>query len=379
MKIGLLGMGTIGSGVFEISQALEGVECKKVLEKRFQAEYITDNIEEIVKDPEIELVVETMGGLHPAYEFAVQVLENKKHFVTANKLLVSAYGVELTALAKQNGVGFLYGAACGGGIAYLANLEIARGIDRITSLGGILNGTTNFILDNMQSKGLDYAQVLAEAQALGYAERDPSSDVDGLDTQRKLILACSVGFDAYIKPEQIPTFGISAVLAGDIAWAKANKLVLRLCACAERDSENNLSAFVEPTLVAANAPEAAILMNVNYAWYKGENYGLMSYTGQGAGKLPTAANVLRDVKSISAGHRFMTSESCSPAVPDNSKAKHAYYARVAAGAAFPAKWISKKETAGEWDIYETLPVSVAEMHAFMQDKPGAFFAGIQQA
>ena len=230
MKIGLLGMGTIGSGVFEISQNLSGVECKKVLEKRFQAEYITDNIEGIVKDPEIELVVETMGGLHPAYEFAVHVLENKKHFVTANKLLVSVYGPELTALAKANGVGFLYGAACGGGIAYLANLEIARGIDRITSLGGILNGTTNYILDSMQSKGMDYAQALSEAQALGYAERDPSSDVDGLDTQRKLILSCAVGFDSYIKPEDIPTFGIRNVRSEDIAWGKEHSMVLRLCA-----------------------------------------------------------------------------------------------------------------------------------------------------
>jgi len=378
MKIGLLGMGTIGSGVFEIANSLQGVECKKVLEKRFQAEYITDNIEDIVKDPEISLVVETMGGLHPAYEFAVQVLENKKHFVTANKLLVSVYGPELTALAKANGVGFLYGAACGGGIAYLANLEIARGIDRITALGGILNGTTNYILDSMQSLNVDYAQALSEAQALGYAERDPSSDVDGLDTQRKLILACSVGFDVYLKPEDIPTFGISAVLSADIEWAKANGKVLRLCACAERNADNAVSAYVEPTLVAANAPEAAILSNVNYAWYKGESYGLMSYIGQGAGKLPTAANVLRDVKSIDAGHRFMTSECCAEAKPDNSAASHAYYVRIAKGEAFPAEWIAKQSACGEWDVYETLPVSVEAMHAFIADKKNAFIAGIQK-
>ena len=229
MMIGLLGMGTIGSGVFEIAQGLEGVRVKKVLERRFQAEYITDNIEEIVSDPEIKLVVETMGGLHPAYEFAAQAISHGKHFVTANKLLVSAYGPELTKLAKENGVAFLYGAACGGGIAYLANLEIARGIDRITALGGILNGTTNYILDSMQSRNMDYAQALSEAQALGYAERDPSSDVDGLDTMRKLILACAVGFDAYVKPEEIPTFGISAVLPADIAYARAHGLTLRLC------------------------------------------------------------------------------------------------------------------------------------------------------
>ena len=379
MKIGLLGMGTIGSGVFEIARNLSGVECKKVLEKRFQAEYITDNIEEIVKDDEIQLVVETMGGLHPAYEFAVQALENKKHFVTANKLLVSVYGPELTALAKANGVGFLYGAACGGGIAYLANLEIARGIDRITALGGILNGTTNFILDNMTASGMDYADALAQAQALGYAERDPSSDVDGLDTQRKLILSCAVGFDSYIQPEDIPTFGIRNVRSEDIAWAREHGMVLRLCAAAQRNAENAVSAYVEPTLVNANAPEAAILKNVNYAWYEGECYGLMSYIGQGAGKLPTAANVLRDVKSISAGHRFMTGENCREITPDNETAQHRYYVRMAKGEMLPQQWIEKIETIGEWDVFTTGPVSVQDMHAFMADKKDAFFAGIRKA
>ena len=379
MKIGLLGMGTIGSGVFEIAQKLDGVEVKKVLEKRFQADYITDKIEDITTDPEIELVVETMGGLHPASEFASEVLKNGKHFVTANKLLVSAYGEELTALAHEKGVAFLYGAACGGGIAYLANLKIAREIDRITALGGILNGTTNYILDSMQSKNMDYAQALSEAQALGYAERDPSSDVDGLDTQRKLILACSVGFDAYLKPEDIPTQGISAVKMADVAYARTHGLVIRLCARAERNDQGAISAYVEPTLVDANSPEAAILVNVNYAWYSGESYGLMSYTGQGAGKLPTAANVLRDVRSVAAGHRYMTSERCVAAHPDNASARHAYYLRVPAGAELPAAWAAEKRSCGAWDIYEVKDAPVAEMHALAARIPGAFFAGIQEA
>ena len=379
MTIGLLGMGTIGSGVFEIAQGLEGVQVKKVLEKRFQADYITDNIEEIVSDPEIELVVETMGGLHPAYEFAAQALSNGKHFVTANKLLVSVYGAELTKLAKEKGVAFLYGAACGGGIAYLANLEIARNIDRIVALGGILNGTTNYILDSMQSRDMDYAQALSEAQALGYAERDPSSDVDGLDTMRKLILACGVGFDAYVAPEEIPTFGISAVLPMDVEQARAKGRVLRLCAFARRAQDGALSAFVEPTLVCASSPEAAILKNVNYAWYQGESYGLMSYTGQGAGKLPTAANVMRDVRSVAAGHRYMTSERCAAAHPDNASARHAYYLRMPAGAELPAAWAAEKRSCGAWDIYEVKDAPVAEMHALAARIPGAFFAGIQEA
>ena len=379
MTIGLLGMGTIGSGVFEIAQGLEGVHVKKVLEKRFQAEYITDNIEEIVNDPEIELVVETMGGLHPAYEFASQALSHGKHFVTANKLLVSVYGPELTKLAKEKGVAFLYGAACGGGIAYLANLEIARNIDRIVALGGILNGTTNYILDSMQARDMDYARALSEAQALGYAERDPSSDVDGLDTMRKLILACAVGFDAYVAPEEIPTFGISAVLPMDVEQARAKGRVLRLCAFARRAEDGALSAYVEPTLVCAFAPEAAILKNVNYAWYQGESYGLMSYTGQGAGKLPTAANVLRDVRSVAAGHRYMTGEACAEAHPDNASARHAYYLRVPAGAEIPAEWAAEKQSDGAWDIYEVKGAPVADMHALAAQIPGAFFAGIQEA
>ncbi len=379
MKIALLGMGTIGTGVYEIAQSLPDVEVKWVLEKRFQAEYITDDMNVILSDPEIELVVETMGGLHPAYEFASQALASGRHFVTANKLLVSAYGVELTKLAREKGVAFLYGAACGGGIAYLANLTIARGIDRITALGGILNGTTNYILDAMQTKGSDYAAVLAEAQSLGYAERDPSSDVDGLDTQRKLILASAVGFDRWFKPEDIPTRGIASVLPLDVTWAKTHGLVIRLCARAERSADGKVSACVEPTLVDRHAPEAAILSNVNYAWYEGEKYGLMSYIGQGAGKDPTAANVLRDVRSVSAGHRYMTSETCVPGVPDNASAVERYYLRVPAGTAIPEDWVQLPIHSGEWDVYETNPVPVAEMHARMAEIKSAFFAGIRRA
>lgn len=376
MNIGLLGMGTIGSGVFEIAQKLDGICVKKVLECRFQAEYITDSIDEIVNDPEIALVVETMGGLHPAYEFAVKALSHGKHFVTANKLLVSAYCAELTALAREKGVSFLYGAACGGGIAYLANLEIAREIDRIQALGGILNGTTNFILDSMQSGDMDYSAALARAQELGYAERDPSSDVDGLDTMRKLILSCAVGFDAYLQPKDIPTFGIRNVRPEDIAWARRQGRVLRLCARAQRDVEGRLSAFVEPELVPAESPEAAILRNVNYAWYAGENYGLMSYTGQGAGKLPTAANVLRDVCSAGAGHRSMTSERCAPVHPDNSAARHSYYLRLPRGERLPEGWNIAQEDCGDWLQYRTRPLSVDEMHSFAASHSDAFFAGI---
>ena len=195
---------------------------------------------------------------------------------------------------------------------------------------------------------------------------------------RKLILACGVGFDAYVAPEEIPTFGISAVLPMDVEQARAKGRVLRLCAFARRAEDGALSAYVEPTLVCASAPEAAILKNVNYAWYQGESYGLMSYTGQGAGKLPTAANVLRDVQSVSAGARYMTSEACRAVQPDNSAARHPYYIRIADAGAIPAEWIARSEAIDGESCIETVPVSVQEMHNLMANHRDAFFAGLQR-
>ena len=179
MKIGLLGMGTVGGGVRELAERLPDVKIARILERVPTRPEMTNHIEDILRDDSISLIVETMGGLHPAYEFAVQSLESGRHFVTANKLLVSAYGRELQALARRRGVGFLFGAACGGGIPYLSNLAAAREGDHILRVGGILNGTTNYMLDAMQTRGLDYAAALREAQALGYAEQDPTSDVEG--------------------------------------------------------------------------------------------------------------------------------------------------------------------------------------------------------
>lgn len=377
MKIGLLGMGTVGSGVYELCARCADMQVVRVLEKRFTAPYITQNIADITGDPAIDVVVETMGGLHPAYEFAVDALKNRKHFVTANKLLVSTYGEELTALAKENGCAFLYGAACGGGIAFLHNLAIARETDRVTKLGGILNGTTNFILDAMQSRDTDYATVLKEAQALGYAEADPSSDVDGLDTMRKLVLGCLVGLSKRVQPGDIPVLGISQILPQDIAWAKSHGYALRLCAFASRLADG-ISAYVEPTLVANNAPESTVLKNVNFAWYEAEGCGRMCYIGQGAGKLPTAANVLRDLYAVREGARCMTDECCTPAVPDNTAAGHSYYLRLPLTALLPAEWINDKTQDDTWQYILTAPLSVQVMHACVAQYPGAFAAGIQK-
>ncbi len=377
MIIALLGMGTIGSGVVEIAEKTDDIKLKRILDIRVTRPDMTTDFGDIINDPEIELVVETMGGLHPAYEFAKAVVESGRHFVTANKYLVSEYGAELGAIARKNGCAFLYSAACGGGIPYLTNLGLARSIDAIDALGGILNGTTNFILDAMQRRDMDYEQALREAQQLGYAERDPSSDVDGLDTMRKLILACGVGFDAIIASNDIPTAGIASIRKHDIGYANLRNSAIRLCAYGERCGDSVI-AYVEPTVVPQNAPESAILSNINYAWYRGACSGLMSFSGQGAGKLPTATNIIRDVCAVIAGRRSMTAPACAPAKVNNASAAHPYYIRLPITINAPKEWIASCAVDDHYQYIETVPVSVSDVHAFMADQKDSFFAGIRK-
>ena len=377
MVIALLGMGVVGSGVVEIAECTDGIQIKKILATRVRRPDMTADFADIISDSEIELIAEAMGGLHPAYEYAKAALESGRHFVTANKLLVCEYGAELCAVAREHGCAFLYSAACGGGIPFLTNLNLARGFDTIEALGGILNGTTNFILDSMQQRNMDYAEALAEAQHLGYAERNPASDVDGLDTMRKLVLACGVGFDARIAANDIPTAGIASIRAQDIAYAKSRGMSFRLCAYADR-RDDCISAYVEPAMLAQSAPESAILKNVNYAWYRGACSGMMSFSGQGAGKLPTATNVIRDVRAVIAGKRYMTSPACAPAQVCNDSAFHPYYLRIPLMDRAPDYWIANRAVDDHHQYIETIPVSVSDMHAFMKGKKDSFFAGIRK-
>ena len=182
MRVAVLGFGTVGVGVYEMLQRAEGLEAGPVLVRpgKDDAPFKVTSIEQITGDPSVDAVAEVMGGVEPAYTYAAAVLRAGKHFVTSNKALVAAKGVELQAAAREAGVAFLFSAACGGGVPFLHNLAIASESDKILSLGGILNGTTNFMLDAMQSEGKDYGDVLRQAQALGYAEADPTADVEGI-------------------------------------------------------------------------------------------------------------------------------------------------------------------------------------------------------
>ena len=199
-------------------------------------EVVTFNADDILNDPEIDTVVEVMGGLHPAYEYVSAALARGKNVVTANKALIAAYYTELTALAREKGAALRCTAAVGGGIPWLTNLERVKRLDTVGAVGGIMNGTTNFIMDAMHKAPVDFPTILKEAQDLGYAEADPSADIDGDDIRRKLCISANIAFDAALEETAIPTFGIRTVTAADIAAFRAHgfacKLLARAAACA---------------------------------------------------------------------------------------------------------------------------------------------------
>ena len=380
MKVSVLGYGTVGVGVCEMIEKAEGLELVSVLVRPGKADkpFKVTSIDEIVNDPEVEAVVEVMGGVEPAYSFVSAALAAGKHAVTSNKALVAAKGPELAKLAAAKGVGFLFSAACGGAVPFLHNLALAVESDRILSLGGILNGTTNFMLDSMQRAGMDYADALKQAQALGYAEADPTADVSGLDALRKIMLACAVAYDK-LPCEGFCLEGIESVTAADVKHFQSKGLVLRLLVRGGMEGDK-LYAFVQPALLSASSPEASVLKNFNMAKYRGENAGDIVLIGQGAGRYPTASAVVRDLSDIVHGRRVMMKESCERAAADNSAVSCRYYVRVDAAFADMLP-LSEKEFEGDLCRGLSEAVPVTEMHALakaLREKGASlFFAAME--
>ncbi len=363
MKVSVLGYGTVGVGVCSMLEAAEGMELRKVLVRPGKADkpFKVCSIEEICADEETEAVVEVMGGVEPAFSFLSAALRAGKHAVTSNKALVAAKGPELAKLAKENGVGFLFSAACGGAVPFLHNLALAVESDRILSVGGILNGTTNFMLDSMQRRGMDYGEALKEAQALGYAEADPTADVSGLDALRKIMLACAVAYNK-LPCEGFSLEGIESVTAADVRHFQSKGLVLRLLVSGGMSEDGRICAYVQPCLLDSSSPEASVLKNFNMAKYRGENSGDIILIGQGAGRYPTASAVLRDLSDLTHGRREMMKDSCERVAADNSFCTCRYYVRLGAGSA-DALPFAEKERDGELVRGVTERVPVSEMHA----------------
>lgn len=382
MKVAVLGYGTVGKGVFEMLTEARGLEQGPVLVRQGKMREIfqTDSMERILMDGSIGAVVETMGGEEPAFAYVSAALRAGKHVVTANKALVAAHGLELARLARENGAALLFSAACGGGVPFLHNLSLATQSDRVLTLGGILNGTTNYMLDAMQRRDLTYAQALADAQELGYAEADPTADVSGLDALRKIMLACAVAFDR-LPGEGLLHEGIEAFTAEDAADLKARGLVCRLVGRGGMAGDQ-VYAFVEPTLFAEGAPERSVLDNYNLARYEAKCAGPIILMGQGAGRYPTASAVLRDLSDVLQGKRDMLSPTCQSARADNSGCGHRYYVRVPAALAREFPGADAAESGGIVRLV-TQPMTVLEMHekaaALRQAGAELFFAGIEEA
>ncbi|MDD7671653.1 MAG: homoserine dehydrogenase [Clostridia bacterium] len=382
MKVAVLGYGTVGKGVFEMLTEARGLEQGPVLVRQGKIREIfqTDSMERILMDGSIGAVVETMGGEEPAFSYVSAALRAGKHVVTANKALVAAHGLELARLARENGAAFLFSAACGGGVPFLHNLSLATQSDRVLTLGGILNGTTNYMLDAMQRRDLTYAQALADAQELGYAEADPTADVSGLDALRKIMLACAVAFDR-LPGEGLLHEGIEAFTAEDAADLKARGLVCRLVGRGGMAGER-VYAFVEPTLFPEGAAERSVLDNYNLARYEAKCAGPIVLMGQGAGRYPTASAVLRDLSDVLQGKRAMLSPTCQSARADNSGCGHRYYVRIPAALAREFPGADAAESGGIVRLV-TQPMTVLEMHekaaALRQAGAELFFAGIEEA
>ena len=315
-KIGLLGYGTVGTGTAEIILDPEGrnsllseIEISRVgvrsLDKQrspqLPAGVLTTDLESIVTDPEIKVVVELLGGLEPSRSLILKAIEHGKHIVTANKAVIARHGEEIFTAANQAGVYVLLEAAVGGGIPVIKPLKQSLGVNRIQTVIGIINGTTNYILTQMTQEGADFEEVLTEAQKLGYAEADPTADVDGYDAADKIAILAAIAFNGRIKRDEISCEGIRQITATDISYADDLGFVIKLLAIAKAnpdDKDDSLQVRVHPTLVSKDHPLANVNGVYNAVLVEGSPLGQVMLYGPGAGKGATASAVVSDVVNI---------------------------------------------------------------------------------
>lgn len=307
MKIAIMGYGTIGSGVAEVirvnqeqirKKVGEPLEIKYILDLR---EQLPDNQDKLVHDfaviegdPEVELVVETMGGIHPAYEFIKACLEQGKHVVTSNKAVVDACGSKLISIAREHNCNFFFEASVGGGIPVIRTIYHNYAGENLTEITGILNGTTNYILTKMRESGADFSETLHEAQRLGYAERDPSADIDGFDTARKTAILLSMASGMRCRHEDIYTEGIRSISAIDISYALRLNMNVRLLGSVHVQ-DDRYYAYVAPVMITKEDPLFPVDGVFNGIRIVGNCLGTTMLYGMGAGKLPTASAVVSDI------------------------------------------------------------------------------------
>ena len=314
IKIGLLGSGTVGSGVVRVlKENMEEITARvgthlvlaKVLvrDKKKPRPYLdgielTDRVEDILEDEEISVVVEVMGGLHPAKEYMLRAMEAGKSVVTANKDVVAQFGQELFDMAEKHDVDFRFEASVGGGIPIIMPLKQCLTANRISEVLGIVNGTTNYMLTKMSEEGMSYDDVLKEAQEKGYAEANPSADVDGLDAARKAAILSSIAFNMRISLADVSVEGITKITPEDISYAKNLGYVVKLLAIG-KETDDGINVRVHPVFLPKEHPLASVNGVYNAIFVRGNAIGEAMFYGPGAGSLPTASAVVADIIDVS--------------------------------------------------------------------------------
>ncbi|MFI3214146.1 MAG: homoserine dehydrogenase [Eubacteriales bacterium] len=308
INVAVFGYGTVGSGVVEVlagnkeaieKRALEEIEVKYILDLRTfpgdpYEDKIVHDVELILNDPEVNIICETMGGVEPAYTFSKRALSSGKSVCTSNKELVANHGPELIAIAKENNCNYLFEASVGGGIPIIRPINYALTAEEILGIKGILNGTTNYILSKMEKEGVDFAEVLKEAQDKGYAEKNPEADVEGYDACRKIAILSSLMIGKTVCYEDIYTEGITKITASDFVYAKALGKSIKLLGSSKK-TEAGYVAMVAPFMISNTHPLYSVNDVFNAVFVEGNMLGDSMYYGRGAGKLPTASAVVSDV------------------------------------------------------------------------------------
>ena len=349
INVGILGLGTVGSGVVSILQqnaqdisirTQSNIAIKQVLVLNPQEPQkitgnftLTDKADEILLDPEIDIVIEVMGGIEPARSYIIKALRNGKHVITANKDLLALHGQELLEIAKEEGRDLFFEASVAGGIPIIAALRQSLAANRITKIIGIINGTTNYILTAMADQGRDYQEVLAEAQKLGYAEADPTSDVEGLDAARKLAILASIAFNSRVTLADVYVEGISRITRADLQYAAELGCTIKLLAVGKHLDEG-IEIRVHPAILPKAHPLASVNGVFNAIYVVGNAVGETMFYGRGAGSLPTGSAVVADliqvIRNIAAQATATMNCSCYQQLPikKSSEFVTAFYIRL---------------------------------------------------
>ena len=346
-KIAVLGFGVVGSGTVEVfyknkdgicQKAGKDLDIKYILDLREfpespYANKFTKDFNDILNDAEVEIVAECMGGTNPAYRFTKELLQKGKSVVTSNKELVASKGVELLAIAKANKCNYMFEASVGGGIPIIRPLHQCLAANKIIEIAGILNGTTNFILTKMIKEQMSFYDALALAQELGYAEKDPTADIEGHDACRKICILASLAFGKHVYPERVHTSGISRVTIEDVEYAESYNCSIKLIGSVKALENGKILPLVSAAFVSKNCPIAAVDDVFNAIFIKGDAVGDVMFYGRGAGKLPTASAVVADIIDVAKAEKTSISQTWETSEDYNfiesyKLAENAMYIRV---------------------------------------------------